>query len=148
MKKIIAQNKKARFNYEILDTLVAGISLYGHEVKAIRAGQISLGESFAKIIAGELWLVGAHINQFKQYTGQHYDSTRSRKLLVTRRELSYLLGKTQEKGLTIFPLSIFLQDNKLVKVELGVGRGKKLHDKRETIKRREQERDLKRKYNF
>ena len=146
MRKFIAKNKKARFDYEILDTLIAGISLFGHEVKSIRAGKISLNESFAKIISGELWLVGAHINQYKQNTNKLYDPTRSRKLLVKRKEIDFLLGKTKEKGLTIIPLAVFLQDNKLVKIELGVGRGKKLHDKRETIKRREQDRDIKRKY--
>lgn len=146
MRKFIAKNKKARFNYEILDTMIAGISLFGHEVKSIRTGKISLNESFAKIIAGELWLVGAHINQYEQFTGKSYDPTRSRKLLVKRKEIDFLLGKTKEKGLTIIPLAVFLQDNKLVKVELGVGRGKKLHDKRETIKRREQERDIRRKF--
>ncbi|MFZ5391997.1 MAG: SsrA-binding protein SmpB [Patescibacteria group bacterium] len=146
MRKFIAKNKKARFNYEILDTMIAGICLFGHEVKSIRAGKISLNESFAKIIAGELWLVGAHINQYEQYAAKNYDPTRSRKLLVKRKEIDFLLGKTKEKGLTIIPLAVFLQDNKLVKVELGVGRGKKLHDKRETIKKREQERDIRRKF--
>lgn len=146
MGKTIAKNKKARYDYEILDSLEAGIALKGYEVKSIREGKVSIKEAYAKIISGELWLVGANITRFKNFTGKDYDPTRSRKLLVKKSELNKLIGKVKEKGLTLVPLSLYLKNNKLVKVEIGVGRGKKKFDKRETIKKRQIDREVRRKY--
>lgn len=146
MGKVIAKNKKARFDYEILDSLEAGIALKGYEVKSIREGKVSIKEAYAKIISGELWLVGANINRFKNYTGKDYDPTRSRKLLVKKSELNKLTGKVKEKGLTLVPLSLYIKNKKLVKVEIGIGRGKKKYDKRETIKKRQIDREVRRKF--
>lgn len=146
MKKIIAQNKKARFDYEILDTIEVGIVLKGFEVKSIRGAKVSIKESYAKIINNELWLVGVNINRYKQYTGQDYDPTRSRKLLVNKSELKKMIGKVNEKGLAIVPLDLYILNNKLVKLTLAVARGKKKFDKRETIKKREVDRDIRRKF--
>ena len=145
MRKIIVKNKKANYNYEILDTLEAGIVLKGFEVKSIRDGKISIQESHAKIISGELWLVNANINRYKQDTSKSYDPIRTRKLLVSKKDLSKLIGKVQEKGLTLVPLGVYLKNKKLIKVDIGIGRGKKVHDKRETIKRRDQDREMRRK---
>jgi len=145
VRKIIVKNKKANYNYEILDTLEAGIVLKGFEVKSIRDGKISIQESHAKIISGELWLVNANINRYKQDTSKSYDPIRTRKLLVSKKDLSKLIGKVQEKGLTLVPLGVYLKNKKLIKVDIGIGRGKKVHDKRETIKRRDQDREMRRK---
>ncbi len=146
MRKLIIRNKKANFNYEILDTLEAGIVLKGFEVKSIRDGKISIQESHAKIISGELWLVNANINKYKQDSSRSYDPIRTRKLLVSKKQLSNLIGKVQEKGLALVPLAVYLKDKKLVKIDIGIGRGKKVHDKRETIKRRDEDRDMKRRF--
>ena len=146
MRKFIAKNKKARHDYDILDTLIAGIELKGHEVKSIRQGRISIKEAYARIINNEVWLVNANINKYQQYTGREHDPTRSRRLLLQRSEINRLIGKTKEKGLTLVPLSVFLQNNKLVKVELGIGKGLKLHDKREKLKKKELDRKLKNRF--
>lgn len=146
MKKILSKNKRAFFDYEILDTLVAGLVLRGYEVKSLREGRVSLGEAHARIINNEAWLINCNIPKYKQYTGTDYDPVRTRKLLLNKKEISRLIGKTKEKGLALMPLNIFLRNNKLVKVELGLGKGKKMYDKRESIKKREVERSLKRKF--
>ncbi|HPN67639.1 MAG TPA: SsrA-binding protein SmpB [bacterium] len=146
MKKIIAQNKKARFDYEILDTTEAGVELKGFEVKSVRAGKVSIKESYAKFVRDELWLIGANINKYEHLAEREYDPTRSRKLLLSRKELKKMFSQTKEKGLTIVPLDIHLLNNRWVKLTLGVAKGKKRFDKRETIKRREQDRELRRKF--
>ena len=137
MTRTISFNKKARFDYEILETFEAGIVLLGHEVKSVRQGNVSIKQAYAKIISGEVWLINAHISKWEHFTGKDYDPTRTRKLLLSRQQIDKLIGKTKEKGLTILPLQIYIKNGKLVKVKLGIGKGKKLRDKREQIKTRE-----------
>ena len=132
-----ARNKKAFFEYEILETIEAGLVLSGHEVKAVRAGQINLTGSFIAFHHEAGWLTNAHISKYK-YSGtiDNYDPEQSRKLLLNAKEIAYLQGKSQEKGLTIVPLSVYTK-GRHIKVELGIGRGKKLHDKKRTKKERD-----------
>lgn len=139
--KPIASNKKAFFDYQILEKFEAGLVLTGQEIKAIRKGKISLKGAHARVLMSqgkpEAWLINAHIADTN-------DPSRTRKLLLHKTEISKLIGKTQEKGLTLLLLSIYLKRG-FAKVELGLGKGKKLHDKREVIKQRDIERELKRK---
>jgi len=141
-RKVIARNKKAFHDFEILERYEAGIELKGSEVKAIRAGRVNLKDSFVKIIKGEAFLLNAHIS-YLDTTNPHFkpDERRARKLLLHRNEIDKLLGKVTKDGLAIVPLSIYLNDKNLVKVEIALAKGKKLHDKRETIKRREADRE-------
>ena len=145
---VLAVNKRAGFDYEILETFEAGIALYGHEVKAVKNGQISLKGSFVtfkKIAARELpeiYLTNAHISQYKYAsTIKNYDPTRPRQLLLKKKEIKYLVGKTHEAGLTLIPLKIYTKHS-FIKLEFAVVRGKKKYDKREMIKKRELERQL------
>ncbi len=139
--KIITQNKKAFFDYEILDRLEAGLVLTGDEVKSIRAGHISLIGSFAHIKDGELFLVNCNVSPYdKAYQKKDGAASRTRKLLVHSRELNRLVGDISRKGITVIPLKIYLNARSLVKVELGIGKHKKAVSKKETIK----ERDIKR----
>lgn len=139
-----AVNKKARHEYDILDTLEAGLVLTGPEVKAVRSGQMRLGGAYITFHKGEAYLTGSHIPRY-QYTGASvpHDPERSRKLLLSRKQIDLLQGKAEEKGLTIVPLSVY-NKGRHIKVEIAVGRGKKLHDKRRTIKERDQKRDARR----
>lgn len=139
-----ATNKHARFDYEILDTFEAGLVLSGQEVKSIRGKQINLKGSFISFHKNEAFLTNAHISKYK-YAGtlENYDPTQSRKLLLGRKDIDKLRGKSEEKGLTIVPLSVYTRGSK-IKVSIGVAKGKKKHDKRETIKKRDQDRDLRR----
>jgi len=141
--KVICENRKARFNYEILEKLEAGIALVGSEVKSLREGGGNLSDAYAHIHKDELWLANFHIAHYKAANQFNHELTRQRKLLVHRRELDRLYGKIQEKGLTLIPMSLYLKDGR-VKVELGLGKGKKAHDKRDSIKKRESDRELKR----
>lgn len=141
--KVYADNKKARFNYEILEEYEAGIVLTGPEVKSVRAGQISLKEAFGTLRGTEVFLTNAHISSYKPAADQNEEPTRPRKLLLSRSEINSLIGKLQTKGLTLVPLKIYDKNGK-IKVELGLGRGKKKYDKRETIKKREQKREIER----
>ncbi|TNF47438.1 SsrA-binding protein SmpB [bacterium] len=141
--RTLVANRRARFSYEIQETLEAGISLLGTEVKSVRAGQANIKEAYADIRGGEVFLVGAHISPFEQGNRFNHEPLRDRKLLLNANEIKRLAGKVQEKGLTLVPLRLYLK-GRLIKLELGVGRGKKLHDKRETIKRRDQEREVER----
>ena len=140
-----AVNKKAKFDYEILDTYEAGLVLEGQEVKSIRSGNISMKGAFVSFHKEDAFLTNTHIPKYK-FAGNitDYDPERSRKLLLKRKEIDYLRGKSQEKGLTIVPLSVYTK-GRHIKVSIGIGRGKKKHDKRETIKRRELKRELDRK---
>jgi len=140
--KTIARNKKAFHDYEILEKFEAGISLKGSEVKAIRQGRVNLKESFVKIIKGEAYLLNAHISHLDT-ANPHYrpDERRERKLLLHRKEIDRLLGKITKDGLTLVPLSIYLNDKNLIKVQVGLAKGKTLHDKRETLKRKQADRD-------
>lgn len=139
--KIIANNRKARHDYHIDDTLEAGIVLTGSEIKSIRAGQINLRDSFATIRNGEAWLMNAHISPYKQASRQNHEPKRERKLLLHRREIDRLTGKLQEKGLTLVPLKVYLKNGR-AKVELGLARGKKTYDKRQTLRERDDRRQM------
>lgn len=143
VRKVIVTNRKARRDYEVLDTLEAGIALQGTEVKSVRAGQINMGDAYAAIEGGEAWLLQMHINPYDQANQFNHDPLRKRKLLLHKRQIQRLLGKVQEKGLTLVPLSVYLLDNR-VKVELGVCRGKRTFDKREDVARRAAKREMER----
>ncbi len=142
--KIISDNRQARYLYEILETYEAGIQLTGTEIKSVRQGKVNLRDGYGFIRNGEVWLLNAHISPYDA-SGAYFnhEPRRSRKLLLHRREINKLIGKLQEKGLTLVPLKMYFKGS-WVKVSLGVGRGKKLHDKRETIKRREDQREMSR----
>jgi len=142
-RKLIATNRRARFEYEILDTYEAGIVLRGPEVKSLRAGKASLTDAYAVVRRGEMYLVNAHINPYEQAGRENSESRRERKLLLHRREIARLGGDISEKGFTVVPLSLYFKDGH-AKVELALARGKKLHDKRETIRRREEDREVQR----
>lgn len=133
--KIIADNRSARFEYFILENYEAGISLHGDEVKSLRNGGINLKDSFAIIVNGEVFLRNCHIKPYDKGSYFNSEARRDRKLLLNRAEISKLAGKINEKGLALIPLKAYFK-NSLIKIELGVCQGKKLYDKRETIKRR------------
>jgi SsrA-binding protein len=141
--KVIATNRKAYHNYEILETLEAGMVLAGSEIKSVRASRVSLGEAYVRPENGELWLVNAHIARYDAASYMGHDPVRRRKLLVHRKELRILSGKVAEKGLTLVPLRVYLKGS-TAKLEIGLGRGKKLYDKRETITRRDSDREMER----
>ena len=137
-------NRQAYYNYHIEDKYVAGIVLLGTEVKSIREGKVSFNDAFCLFDSGELWLRGLYIAEYKLGTSNNHIAVHDRKLLLTKRELSKLQNKIKEKGFTIVPLKLFLNNKNLVKIEIGLGKGKKLHDKRDTIKQRDTEREIKR----
>lgn len=138
----LAINKKARFDYEILETCEGGLQLTGSEVKAIKGGQVQLKGSFLYIQRGELWLKGAYVAPYKPAGEQkEYDPYRDRKVLVHRRELRRLIGKRQSEGLTIVPLAIYTKGD-LIKLEFAVARGKRKYEKREVIKKRDAQRQM------
>jgi SsrA-binding protein len=141
--KVVATNRKAHHDYSILETFEAGIALLGSEIKSVRDNRVSLGEAYVRADGGELWLVGAHIARYEAASYMSHEPTRSRKLLMHRKEIRILLGKLAEKGLTLIPLRMYIKE-RTAKLEIGLGRGKKLYDKRETIKRREDEREIER----
>ena len=139
--RVVASNRQATHHYEILETYEAGLVLRGTEVKSLRDGKANLKESFARIEGDEAWLLGCHINPYAQGNRANPDPLRKRKLLLHRAELNRLLGKTQERGLTLVPLRLYFKRGR-AKVELGLARGKKLHDKRQAIKEREARREM------
>jgi SsrA-binding protein len=138
--KNIAENRKAFHDYHILETFEAGIVLVGTEVKAIREGSANLRDSFARLEDGEVWLYNVHINPYSHRGYADHEPTRRRKLLLHRQEIRKLIGKTVEKGLTLVPTRLYFKSGH-VKVALALARGKQAHDKRETIKRREADRE-------
>jgi SsrA-binding protein len=138
--KLVAENRKARFNYEIEDKLEAGLALTGSEVKSLRAGKANIADSYASDEGGALYLVNAHIAEYSQAGRANHDPTRPRKLLLHRRELDRLRGAIQREGMTVVPLRLYFNARGLAKVQLGLAKGKKLHDKRETEKKRDWER--------
>jgi SsrA-binding protein len=140
--KLIATNKKAFHDYFILEKFEAGIVLAGTEVKAIREGRMNLKDSYALVRAGEVFLINCHISPYSHGNRENHEPMRSRKLLLHLREIRKLIGKTQEKGLTLVPLRVYLKRGK-VKVELGVAKGKKLYDKRETERSKEADKEAK-----
>ncbi len=143
--KLICSNKKARRNFTILETFEAGIVLVGTEVKSLRAGKASMNESYAKIDQGEVWLLQFHISPYTHGNVFNHDPRRPRKLLLHKQEIRRLIGKVTEKGLTLVPLKAYFKNGK-VKIELALGKGKKIHDKREDLKRKAVKRDLEREF--
>ena len=140
--KTISLNRRARHEYSIDDTFEAGIVLYGTEIKSIRAGQVSLSDAFARIDKDEAWLVGAHIAPWEGGNRENHEPKRNRKLLLHRKQIDELLGKSKAKGLTIVPLRLYISDRGKAKLEIGLGRGKQLYDRRREIAARDAKRDL------
>jgi len=140
----IAENRKARHRFDVLETLECGIELRGSEVKSLRDGKVSLDEAYGRLRDGELWLVGCDIPEYKQATIWNHQPKRPRKLLVHRRELRKFAAQAHEKGLTLVPLRVYFNERGIAKVLLGLCRGRKLHDKREAIKKANVQRDLQR----
>lgn len=134
--RVVADNRKARFNYEILETVEAGIALTGTEVKSLRQGKATIGEAYAGPSGEELFLFNAYIPEYLQANRFNHETRRPRRLLLHKRQIDKLLGATQREGFTLIPLKIYFNDRGRAKVELGLGRGKKLHDKREAEKER------------
>lgn len=141
--KLICQNKKARFHYSIEDSMEAGICLLGTEVKSLREGKVNLGDSYGTIKNGEVFLVDAHISPYSHGNRNNPDPLRTRKLLLHKREIRRLIGKVQEKGLTLIPLRLYFSNGK-AKVEMGLAKGKKLFDKRESLKQKTMQREMER----
>ncbi len=139
--KVVATNSKARHDYFILESHEAGIVLSGTEVKSVRQGRINLRDSYCQMHGSELFIMSAHISPYEQGNRYNLDPLRDRKLLLHRREINKLAGKTAERGLTIVPLRVYLKNNR-VKIEIGIAKGKRTYDKRETIKRRDEEREI------
>ena len=140
-KKTVARNKKALHEYHIVDTYEAGVVLVGPEVKSIRNGKASLAESFARVEGNEVFLYGMHVTPYDPASRWNVDPVRARKLLLNRREIRRLIGATQQEGFTLVPLELYLKDG-LIKLALALARGKKTHDKREDIKRRDANREI------
>lgn len=143
--KLIANNKKARFDYFIEDTYEAGISLHGTEVKSLRMGKCSIKEAYVKIENGEMMIFGMHISPYEKGNIFNKDPLRVRKLLMHRREISKLTGKLAEQGYTLVPLQVYLKGN-LVKVQIGLAKGKKIYDKRQDIAKKDQRREVQREF--
>jgi SsrA-binding protein len=142
-RRVLASNRKARHDYEILETFEAGLVLQGTEVKSAREGKVQLKDSYVEVRDGEAWLVGAHISPYSHGNRENHDPDRSRKLLLSRREIDKLLGQTTLKGLTVVPLDMIL-DGAWIKLQIALARGKKLFDKRETERRKEMEKEMRR----
>ena len=136
VRKVVADNRKARFNYEITDTYEAGIALTGTEVKSLRTGKATIGEAYAGPSGEEFFLFNAYIPEYLQANRFNHETRRPRRLLLHKNQINKLIGATQREGFTVIPLKIYFNERGRAKVELGLGRGKKLHDKRETEKER------------
>jgi len=139
--KVVADNRKARFHYELGDVFEAGIALTGTEVKSLRQGKATIAESYAAAREGELWLYNANIPEYLQASRFNHAPKRPRKLLLHRREISKLVGAVEREGMTLVPLKLYFNEKGRAKIELALARGKKLHDKRETEKKRSWERE-------
>ena len=140
--KTVAQNRKARHDYFIVDAFECGIVLTGTEIKSVRAGNLNLKDSYASLDEGELWLVGMHISPYEKGTYYNHEPERRRKLLLHHHELLRLKGKVREKGLTLVPLSVYIKEGRRAKVELALARGRTAHDKRDAIADRDAKRDM------
>ncbi len=146
--KVVATNRKANFEYFILEHFEAGLSLQGSEIKSIRAGQISIAESFIDIENGrQAWLVEAHISPYEQANRFNHDPKRSRRLLLHKKEIRKMWDEVRQKGVTIIPLKVYLVNGR-AKIEIAIAKGKKLHDKRDAIAKRDQDRESARRENF
>ena len=141
--KLIVTNKKARFNYDILEVFEAGLVLSGNEIKSIRSGAVSLSEAYVRASAGELFLIGAHIKEYEHSSARDYDALRPRKLLLHKREINKLAARVEQRGLTIVPIRLYLKLGK-AKLEIGLARGKAAPDKRRSIIDREKRREAQR----
>ena len=141
--KTVVTNRKARHNYHIMDSVEAGLVLTGSEIKSIRAGRVSLGDAYVRPEDGELWLLNAHIARYQASSYLSHEPTRPRKLLLHRKEIAEMASTVAEKGFTLVPLRLYIKDG-IAKIEVALGRGKKLYDKREAIMRRETDRTLER----
>ena len=140
-RKLIATNRRARFEYEILDRFEAGIVLRGPEVKSLREGKANLSDAYAVVRRGEIYLISAHISPYTQAARENSEPRRERKLLLHRAEIARLEGRVRERGFTLVPLQLYWKGGR-AKVEIGLARGKRVHDKRESIRRREADREL------
>jgi SsrA-binding protein len=140
--RLISKNKKALFNYEILETYEAGIALLGTEVKSVREGRISLKESYAEVKDGEVFLVQCHISPYEAANRFNHDPLRERKLLLHKREIKRLSGKIREKGLTLVPTKVSINAKGRVKVEIGLAKGKRVYQKRDAIRERDRDREM------
>ena len=140
-RRVVADNRSARYHYAIEDTLEAGIALTGTEVKSLRGGKATIGESYAGPSGNDLMLFNAYIPEYLEANRFNHDTKRPRRLLLHRRQINKLIGATQRQGYTVIPLKIYFNDKGRAKVELGLGKGKQLHDKRESVKQRDWERD-------
>ncbi|MBX3426282.1 MAG: SsrA-binding protein SmpB [Pirellulales bacterium] len=139
--RLIAQNRKARHSFEVLDTLECGIQLVGSEVKSLRAGQVSLDEAYGRMDKGEVWLVGCDIAEYKNSNWLNHEPRRRRKLLLHRREINKFAGKAYEKNITLVPLKMYFKNGR-AKLLLGLCKGKKTYDKRESLKQKDMQRDI------
>ena len=142
--KVIVTNRRARHEYHILETIEAGVALMGTEVKSLREGRVNISDAHAIVERGELVLRGLHISPYSHTSQTHLDPRRERKLLLHKREIRRLIGKINEKGLTLIPLKLYFSDRGVAKLELALGKGKKLYDKRRTVADREAKRDIQR----
>jgi len=141
--KVIVTNRKARYEYEIIDSVEAGLVLVGSEVKSIRSARVNLSDAYARVIKGEIWVIGMHISPYMEATSQNHDPLRERKLLLHRNEIKKLSRRVQEKGFTLIPLRIYFKNNK-AKLELGVARGKRQYDKKVSIAQKDAKREMER----
>jgi len=142
--RTVALNRKARHDYTITDTFEAGLVLTGTEIKSVRAGKVNLSDAYARVEKGEAWLLGAHIAPFEQGNRYNHEPRRDRKLLLHRTEIDQLMGRAAAKGLTVVPLRLYINDRGRAKVELGLARGKQLHDRRRDLAERQSRRDIER----
>jgi len=142
--RTVAQNRRARHEYSIEETFEAGIVLTGTEIKSVRASKVNLSDAYARVEHGEAWLIGAHIAPFEGGNRYNHEPKRTRKLLLHRREIDELLGRTKAKGLTVVPLRLYISTRGRAKLELGLARGKQLHDRRRDIADRESRRHIER----
>ena len=136
------RNKRATFEFEIIDRYVAGIMLRGSEIKSVREGKVSMNDAYCQFRDGELWIKNLNISEYKQVTVWQHEPLRMRKLLLSKKELGKLLAKVKERGFTIIPLRLFMNERGFAKIEIALARGKKVHDKRASIKEKDQKRDL------
>lgn len=139
--KVVAENRKARFNYSIEDTVEAGVVLTGTEVKSVRGGKTTIAESYADAKDGEIWLVNANIPEYLQANRFNHEPKRLRKLLLHKKEINRLAGAIEREGMTLIPLKMYFNERGMIKLQLGLAKGKKLHDKRDTEKKRDWERE-------
>ena len=142
--KTVAENRKARFNYEVLDTFEAGLVLTGTEVKSLRQGQANIQESYASLEGGEIWLINSYLPEYLQANRFNHEPRRHRKLLLHRKQIDKMIGAVQRDGQTIIPVRLYLNEAGKAKIEIALAKGKKLHDKRQTLRERQDRREAER----